>query len=473
VTEHQLFLFLVQVAVLVGVARAGGSVAVRLKIPEVIGELTFGLCLGPSLLGVVWPAGFDALFPDDPLQRSLLDLVGWIGVIFLVLIAGLETRLGILRRTPKAVLGGWIGGFGLPFVAGFALGMLSPDSLVPPGIEQPVFALFIATAMSISAIPVIARILMDLDLYRTRMGMIILSTALADDTIGWVVLSIVAGLATGGVEAGAIALTVVLTGVFVALAFTLGKKLVRQAMRFSHRRSVPAAEVSMMLILVFSFGAITQAIGVHLVLGAFVAAILIGRLRRIDRDAVAAVRQVGMGFFVPFFFAYTGVKVDLTALGGDAVLFTVLAVLVACLGKIVGGGLGARLGGLPKWEALAVGFGLNARGAMELVIAAIGLSIGVLNEASYAIIVLIAVLTTLMAGPTLRFCVARAGPHALEAASGIAEPPDDDPGVDEEVVLAEPRNSDRRPLGARLRQPGEQADREREARAGEQPPQHR
>jgi Kef-type K+ transport system membrane component KefB len=132
----------------------------------------------------------------------------------------------------------------------------------------------------------------------------------------------------------------------------------------------------MMLLLVFAFGAITQAIGVHLVLGAFVAAILIGRFRRIDPTAIAGVRQVGMGFFVPIFFAYTGIKVDLTTLRGSAITFTILAVLVACFTKIVGGSLGARAGGLPKWEALGVGVGLNARGAMELVIAAIGLSIG-------------------------------------------------------------------------------------------------
>ena len=186
-TEQQLALFLIEVAVLVAAARLGGEIAIRLRIPEVVGELVLGLCLGPSLLGALWPGAYDALFPQDAVQRSLLDLVGWVGVIFLVLIGGLEVRLGILRRTPKAVVGGWIGGFGVPFLAGFALGMVFPARLVPAGIEQPVFALFIATAMSISAIPVIARILMDLDLYRTRMGMIILSTALADDTVGWIV----------------------------------------------------------------------------------------------------------------------------------------------------------------------------------------------------------------------------------------------------------------------------------------------
>lgn len=421
-TEHQLFLFLAEVAVLFAAARVGGEIATRIGIPMHVGELICGMLLGPSLLGWVWPEAFDALFPGDQLQRSLLEILSWMGIIFLVLIAGLETRLGILRRTPGAVLGGWIGGFGLPFMAGFALGMVFPEQLVPPDIEQPIFALFLATAMSISAIPVIARILMDLDLYGTRLGMIILSTAIADDTIGWVVLSIVAGLATGGVEVGAVARTVLLTAAFIVLAFSVGKRLVRRAMRFSSRLRMPYPQLSMMIFLIFAFGALTQAIGVHLVLGAFVAAILIGRNQRIDPEAVAAVRHVGMGFFVPFFFAYTGIKVDLTTLHGSAFVFTVLAVLVACLGKIIGGGLGARLGGLPKWEALAVGFGLNARGAMELVIAAIGLSIGLLTDATYAIIVLIAVLTTVMAAPLLKFCVARAGPHLRELPAPPPEP---------------------------------------------------
>jgi Kef-type K+ transport system membrane component KefB len=412
-TEHQLFLFLAEVSLLFVLARIGGEVAARLRIPLHVGELLLGLLVGPSLLGWIWPEAFEALFPDDPVQRSMLEVFSWTGIIFLVLISGLEARLGILRRNRAAVLGGWIGGFGLPFAAGYLLGMSFPAGLIPDAVERPVFSLFLATAMSISAIPVIARILMDLDLYKTKVGMIILSTAIADDTIGWVVLSIVAGLVSGGVEVGALARTVLLTMGFLTLAFTLGRRFTRKAMKFSARLRVPHRQVSMMLLLVFAFGTITQAIGVHLVLGAFVAAILIGRNERIDPEAVMAIRRVGMGFFVPFFFAYTGVKVDLTTLHGEALTFTIFAVAVACLGKIVGGSLGARMGGLPKWEALAVGFGLNARGAMELVIAAIGLSIGVLNEATYAIIVLIALLTTIMAAPLLKYCMTRAGPQAL------------------------------------------------------------
>ena len=424
VNDHQLLIFMVDVTVLFLAARIGGEIAARLRIPLHVGELAVGILIGPSLLGWVWPAAFETIFPADVLQRSVLDSFSWIGIIFLVLIGGLETRLGILRQARAAVIGGWIGGFGLPFVGGFILGMLFPDQLVPANIERPVFALFLATAMSISAIPVIARILMDLGLLKTRIGMVTLSTAVADDTIGWIVLSVAAGLASGGVEAGSLIRTVLLTLSFVALAFTVGKRLVRRAMTFSAKRlRIPHPQISMMLLLVFGFGAITQGIGVHLVLGAFIAAILIGRLRRIDPEAVAGVRQVGMGFFVPIFFSYTGIRVNLTTMRGSALTFTLLAVVVACVTKVVGGGLGARAGGLPNWEALAVGIGLNARGAMELVIAAIGLSIGLLNEASYAMIVLIAVLTTVMTAPLLKWCISRAGPDAVDLGDAQAGTP--------------------------------------------------
>jgi Kef-type K+ transport system membrane component KefB len=426
VTEHQLFLFLLDVTLLFLAARVGGERAARAGIPLHVGELVVGMTLGPSLLGWIWPHAFAAVFPSDTLQRSVLEIVSWTGIIFLVLLGGLETNLGVLRHAGRIVAGAWIGGFGLPFVGGFLLGLSFPSSLVPAGIDKPVFALFLATAMAISAIPVIARILMDLRLYRTRVGMVILSTAIADDTIGWIVLAIVAGLASGGVAVGAVSRTVGFTVGFVGLAIVAGRAFVRAAMAFSRRLRVPYAEISMVMLLVFGLGAVTQAIGVHLVLGAFVASILVGQVGELSSEAHDAIRHVGLGFFIPFFFAYTGIKVDLTTLHGSAMAFTALAVVVACASKVIGGGLGARAGGLPAWEALAVGFGLNARGAMELVIAAIGLSIGILTEPTYAMIVLIAVLTTVMAAPLLRICVRKAGvePDSEPAplAAAVAQP---------------------------------------------------
>ena len=422
-TDDQLLLLLAEVAILFLAARIGGEFAARVGIPMHVGELLAGMLLGPSLLGWAWPAAFEDLFPADPAQRSLLDLFSWTGIIFLIILGGFETRLGVLRSVPKVVLGGWIGGFGVPFLLGFALGMYFPDTLIPASIDRPVFALFLATAMSISAIPVIARILMDLDLYGTRVGMVILSTAILDDTIGWTVLAVVIGLAAGALDTAHIATMMGLTGLFLVLSLTIGRKLVRRSLRFARKLKAPYSELSMVMLLVFGFGAITQAIGVHLVLGAFVAAILVGRIPP-SKETQASIRHVGMGFFVPFFFAYTGIKVDLTTLQSAALTFALVALVVACLGKIVGGGVGARMGGLPRWEALAVGFGLNARGAMELVIAAIGLSAGIVTDATYAIIVLVAVVTTTMAGPSMKWSLGRAtaGEEGEEKEPGATTP---------------------------------------------------
>jgi Kef-type K+ transport system membrane component KefB len=274
--------------------------------------------------------------------------------------------------------------------------------------------------MSISAIPVIARILGDLGLLRTRVGAVILSTALADDTMGWILLGITAGLAGGGgLSPLAGARTLAATAIFIAFAFTLGRVLVERVLRWSAKLRAPQAQISVVLVLVLGAGTITQGIGVHLVLGVFIAAILIGRVKGRDRSGDEALRQVGMGFFVPLFFAYTGTKVDLTLLGGGTAVIAAAALGIASLSKVVGGGVGTLIGGLSRWEAAAVGVGLNARGAMELVIATIGLSLGIITPEMYAILVLIALVTSLMAPPLLTFCLERVRDHRAE---GSPEP---------------------------------------------------
>jgi Kef-type K+ transport system membrane component KefB len=210
------------------------------------------------------------------------------------------------------------------------------------------------------------------------------------------------------------------TAAFLLVAFTLGQWLVRKAFAATHSLKVPFAQATLVLTIVFLGGAITQSIHVHLVLGSFVASILIARTpgRLQDREMVESIRRLGMGFFVPFFFAYTGIKMDVTTLTGSALWVAVAAVALACVGKLVGGAVGARVGGMSRWEALAVGAGLNARGAMELVIAAIGLSLGILTLPMYTIIVVIAVVTTLMAAPMLEAFARRSSLEEEPARSG-------------------------------------------------------
>jgi len=425
VTEHQLFVFLAEVLVLVAAALLGAELALRLGVAPVVGELVAGIVLGPSLFGKLWPGGFSALFPASPLQRDLLDMMSWIGVVFLVLLAGFETRLGMVRRAGRTVLTVWAGGFFLPFVLGLALGWRIPSRLIGQGVTRPVFALFLATAISISAIPVIARILMDLGLFQTRMGMVIISSAVGDDMIGWVLIALVTGLAVNNqVDGGNVAVALLGAALFLGFAFSLGQRLVRKAFALAGRLRIPHAQATLMICVVLVGGAITQALHLHLVLGAFVGGVLIYRTpwRTRDASAIEAIRRVGMGFFAPFFFAYVGIKMDLSTLTGSTLIVAAAVLSVACVGKLVGAGLGARMGGLSGWESAAVGAGRNARGTSELVIAAIGLSIGVLTLPMYTIVVLIAVVTSLMAAPLVRYCVARipGGAHAPAEAPGGA-----------------------------------------------------
>jgi Kef-type K+ transport system membrane component KefB len=424
--EHELLVFLVDVLLLVVVARIGAELAGRVGLPLVVGELLLGICVGPTLLGSLWPQGSEWLFPSDPAHHAVLDGLSWIGVLFLVAISGLETRLSLLRKSSRVLACAWSGGFLLPFGCGFVFGLFVPSTLIGPGIDRPIFAFFLAIAMAISAIPVIARILLDLGAYKTRTGMVILSSALADDTLGWILLGIVSAIVGGGtVSASSIWWAAAGTLAFLILAFSVGRVFIRFVVRACDHVKIPYAQATVILALVLGGGAITQALGVHMVLGAFVTAILLGRTRRIQQDAVATIRQIGFGFFIPFFFAYTGAKADLGSLRGSALVVTLIALTTACASKLIGGGIGARLGGLPKWEATAVGAGLTARGAMELVIATIGLSIGVLSQVAYAMLVVVAIFTSMIAGPLLRICLTRAG-----VIDGSRERPAEEPTVD-------------------------------------------
>ena len=407
-TERQLFVLVTELVIIVTAARFGGWAAIKIGVPEVIGELVAGICLGPSLLGALWPEGFARLFPSEPLNHSLLELVSWIGVLMLVLLAGLEMRLRVLKQSGRAVLFGWAGGFGIPFVAGYLFGIVLPAELIGAGIPRPLFALFVAVAMSISAVPVVARILMDLNLFQTRLGMLIVSSALWDDAVGWMVLPVVVSLATrGAVDVSSVLLTLVGTGLFLVAAFTVGQWFVRRGVHRTRESGLPHAQMSFILLIVFAAGALTQALHVHLVLGAFVGAILVARSSGKEGASLDALRQVAMAFFVPFFFGHVGLKADLTTIRGSAIPFALAAVGLACSSKVLGGYLGARAGGLPRWESLAVGCGRNARGAMELVIAAFGLSLGIVTLPMYSIIVMIAVITTLMTAPLVGLCAGR------------------------------------------------------------------
>jgi Kef-type K+ transport system membrane component KefB len=404
-SEHQLLVFWCQILALVLSARALGALMRRYGQPAVVGELAAGLLLGPSVLGKLAPGVEAWLFPPDPVQRSLLAGLAWIGVFLLLVLTGLETDLALIRRLGTATARVALGSLLVPVAAGIALGFALPEAFVGGAAHRDVFALFMGTALSLSALPVIAKILTDLDLMRRNVAQALIAAAMIDDVAGWILLGIVAGLAQHGVvDVQRLLLTVGGLAAFGVLAFTVGQRAVDALLRALRVRATEIPEtLTAMLVVALVGSAATHAIGLEAVFGAFVAGIVLGRSRYYDAEVSAHLQSTALGFFAPLFFATAGLRVDLGLLAEPEVArWGVVVVLAATASKFAGALLGSRLARLVTREGLALAVGLNARGAVEIVLATVGLSIGILNEKSYALIVLMAVVTSVMAPPLLR-----------------------------------------------------------------------
>ncbi len=423
--EIQVLRFLIQFTLLFVVARILADIMKRLGQATVIGELLAGLVLGPSLLGHFAPAVYRLMFPPDPLADHLLEALAWIGVIMLLLYTGLETDLGILRSVGRASIAiSWLGII-VPLLTGFALGWEIPASYLAKPNDRLIFSLFIAVAMSISAVPVIAKILIDLDLMRRDLGLIILAAGIFDDTMGWLMLSIVAGLAAHGTidlkSLGSIAVAVV---AFVGFCYYLGGNLVVRIMRWVDDRGFAEhAGMSTMVGIAMVCAIVTQAIGIHAVFGAFIAGVMLGRSARLRKSDRTELEAATIGVFAPVFFAYSGLKVDLFVLHGVSLLAIVLG--IAIIGKMIGCTTGALFFGMKWRESLAVAVGMNARGGMEIIVALIGLSLGVLTGEMYAIIIMVAIVTSLMTPPLLSWLLA-----------GVERRPEEAERLERERILA-------------------------------------
>jgi Kef-type K+ transport system membrane component KefB/nucleotide-binding universal stress UspA family protein len=348
----------------------------------------------------------------------MLEVVALIGVMLLLVITGLETDLSLIRRRIGVALGVAVGGLVVPFVTGLALGDSLPDSLLVDPSDRTIFALFVATALSISAIPVLAKILMDLDLMRREFGQTVLAAGMIDDITGWTMLGLVTALASAeAITAGTVLLTVLMVVIFLLATVTLGRFLVEQGLgliqdRFRGRDAI----LTLVVVLAFGWGAVTQALRLEPVIGAFAIGILFGRLPRLPTEVVQKLESMALAVFAPIFFAVAGLKVDVgSILQPDLLILTVVVIAVATIGKVSGAYIGARfISGQEHWAALAYGAGLNARGAVEIIIATIGLSLGILSTEMFSIIVLMAVVTSIAAPAGLRYCLARVTPGAEE-----------------------------------------------------------
>lgn len=402
--EHDVLVFLVQIAVLVGLARILGAATRRIGQPAVVGELIAGIIAGPSLFGRLAPDAFSWTFPTSESSGAMLFALAWLGLLLLLAGTGIESDLGVVKALGRPVALVSVGSLIVPLAGGYALGLASPAVLVGGETSVGGYAAFLAVAMSISSLPVVARVLAELGMVRRNVGQLVLATAVANDVVGWLLLGLVVGVAGAGDAATieSVAVTVASVAVFAVVSLTLGGLAVDRGLRQIAGYGLEA-HVGAVVVVVAVASAVTQAIGVEAVLGAFVAGLVIGRSRWRDDRALAIIATATNAVFAPLFFATAGLRIDLGVFADPTVaVWSVVIIAVASVTKLVGAWTGAVMAGLPAPEARALGVGLNARGALEIVIASIGLGLGILTDASYAAIVIMALATSIAAPPLLR-----------------------------------------------------------------------
>ncbi|MFS8201118.1 cation:proton antiporter [Streptomyces sp. CWNU-52B] len=413
--SHTLLVLLLQVGVLLLTALLLGRLAQRLGMPAIVGELSAGVLLGPSLLAAAAPRAGHWLFPQNAESMHLLDAVGQLGVILLVGFTGIHVDLKLVRRQGGRAAGVSAAGLVLPLALGVGLGFLLPTSLHAPGADPTVFALFVGVAMCVSAIPVIARTLIDMKLIHRDVGQMILVAGTVDDTVGWVLLSVIASMATAGLAAGGVFLTLGKVALLLLVTMTVGRLVVGAAMRASARRGDSGLPVITTVVLMTLSAAGSHALGLEAVFGAFLCGILIGSAKDFDPSALVPLNTTVMSVLAPLFFATAGLRMDLTALADPRIALWGFAVFaIAVFGKFLGAFVGGLTCRMNRWESMALGAGMNARGVIEVIIALAGVRLGLLTVEMYSIVVLVAVLTSLMAPPLLRFAMNRVEQTAEE-----------------------------------------------------------
>ncbi len=411
----QLTVMLLSLGLLIGTARLLGELAHALRQPAVLGELLAGVLLGPTVLGAVSPDWQTYLFPSDGPNAIVLHGISTLAIVLFLLVAGLEVDLSIVWQQGRAALKVGVLGTAVPFVFGLVGAWLIPNWLGRPEGGNPlIFALFLATAMSISALPVIAKTLMDLNLYRTDLGMVVVSAAIFNDLIGFTLFAIILGMiGTSGAGMG-IATTILLTLIFAGVVLTAGRKFIHWSLPILQAYTHWPAGVLGFIVTLGLFGAaFTEFIGIHAIFGSFIVGVAIGASEHLQERTRVMLEQFVSFIFAPVFFASIGLRVNFVT-NFDLSLVVLLLVL-ACVGKLLGAVGGAKWGGMPSRQAWAVGYAMNARGAMEIILGLLALEAGVIRQRLFVALVVMAIVTSAMSGPLISWALRQRQPHRLLA----------------------------------------------------------
>jgi Kef-type K+ transport system membrane component KefB len=398
-------LLIAQIATILIVARLMGWLFRRLHQPRVIGEMVAGILLGPSLLGWAAPGISAALFP--PASLSYLNALSQIGLLLFMFLVGLELDMEQLRKLGRVAITTSLASIITPFILGFLLAFYLYPRLSDRSVNFTGFALFMSIAMSITAFPVLARILTERNLLRSRVGAVAITCAAVDDVTAWTILAgIIVLIRSSSPQVSSwMPLWIMLAGlgIFVLVMLVVVRRaLQRLVALYERRKSLTHDILAVVLLLVMASGWMTEFLGVHALFGAFLAGAIMPRHHELSRELWQRCEGLVVTLLLPLFFAFTGLRSSFFLISGARMwLYCAVIIALAIIGKLCGSMVAARINGMSWREATAVGILMNTRGLVELVILNIGLDLGVLSPALFSIMVLMALVTTFMTSPLL------------------------------------------------------------------------
>jgi Kef-type K+ transport system membrane component KefB len=402
-THDEVVTLLLQLAAMLVLARVFAEIAQKFKQPAVIGEILAGIILGPTILGMIGPEYFEFLFRSNPATNLALDGIVQMAVILLLFIAGLEVELHLVWSQGKSAVNISVLGLIVPFVLGFIFPYFFPEFFGLTQGNQLLFSLFMGTAMSITALPVVVRILMDMNLFKTKMGMVIVAGAMVNDIIGWLIFSVILSFMGKSGNLSLIS-TIGITLLFTGFMLTLGKGLLNKVLPWTNKKLAwPGGVLSLSMAFCFIAAAFTEWLGIHAIFGAFLFGVALGDSAHFSEKAKEIIHQFINNIFAPLFFVSIGLKINFIT---NFDIWLVLIILVISFaGKIIGSGYGAFRSGYTFRDSLAVGFGMNARGAMEIILGLIALDNGLIDEKLFVALVVMALITSMSSAPLMKWAL--------------------------------------------------------------------
>jgi Kef-type K+ transport system membrane component KefB/mannitol/fructose-specific phosphotransferase system IIA component (Ntr-type) len=400
-SSAEVVIFFLSISVMLLFAKLFGELMRKLKQPAVIGEILAGIILGPTFFGYFFPDVYNNIFNESENSIIILQGITTLGVVMLMLVSGLEVDLGMVLSQGKPALLTSFFGVLFPFSTGFAVAYFFPLILgSAESNNKIIFALFIGIAVSITALPVVARTLMDLKIFKSKIGSLIISSAMFNDLVGWILFSLLLGLV--GAKAAQFNFTLIIFLLFAFLFFTLfiGRKIFDYFIPIVYNKTThPGGMLNFVLISGFLGAAFTEFIGIHAIFGAFIIGIAIGDSANLKIETKETINQFVTNIFAPLFFVSIGLRTNFILHFNPLAVISLL--LIAFTGKVIGSSLGAFLGGIKKYDTLLVGFGLNSHGVMEIVLGLLALEVGLIDENLFVALVTMALVTSISSAPLM------------------------------------------------------------------------